>query len=232
MTVKGSSRQITSNQTGSHPDLLEKLQRHLQSPFIRPFQDFNRQAFVAAEQAWQQHGGKLILDTGCGTGVSTINLAKQNPEHFVMGVDQSADRLEREKEQLPENMLLVRADLIDFWRLAAQAKWDVEQHYLLYPNPWPKKKHLPRRWHGHAVLPYIISLGSTIECRSNWPVYIEEFAQSVQSLTTGQVSIETFQPEIFLTPFEKKYQQSGHDLWRCRIESNQPSQNLINYFNL
>jgi tRNA G46 methylase TrmB len=37
----------------------------------------------------------LILDAGCGVGHSTIQLAREFPDHWVIGVDQSEDRLSR-----------------------------------------------------------------------------------------------------------------------------------------
>jgi tRNA (guanine-N7-)-methyltransferase len=39
----------------------------------------------------------LILDAGCGVGHSTIQLARAFPDHWVIGVDQSEDRLSRKK---------------------------------------------------------------------------------------------------------------------------------------
>lgn len=49
----------------------------------------------------------------------------------------------------PTNLLLLRAELEDFWVLAHRdSDWIVHSHYLLYPNPYPKTKHLFRRWHG------------------------------------------------------------------------------------
>lgn len=39
-------------------------------------------------------GRQLILDAGCGVGLSTRWLATLYPNHFVIGVDQYADRLQ------------------------------------------------------------------------------------------------------------------------------------------
>ena len=39
----------------------------------------------------------IVLDNGCGTGKSTLLLAQENPQHFVLGIDRSFVRLNRNK---------------------------------------------------------------------------------------------------------------------------------------
>ena len=91
------------------------------------------------------------------------------------------------------------------------------RHYNLYPNPWPKIGHLARRWHGHAVFPVWLQLGGELECRSNWRIYIEEMAQALTLLSGQPVAAEPWHTDDPITPFEKKYLASGHELWRCRV---------------
>jgi tRNA (guanine-N7-)-methyltransferase len=91
----------------------------------------------------------------------------------VIGVDQSEDRLTRKKPYpdalMPTNPSCA-ADLVDYWRLMAEAGIRLARHYILYPNPWPKIGHLARRWHAHPVFPFA-PLGGRLECRSNWNIY-------------------------------------------------------------
>lgn len=218
--MSGNSRFISSAQTGVHPDLEKLVRRHMAHPFLKPIADYNREAFalaLAAREQWQP-AAPLILDAGCGVGWSTQRIAETYPDHFVFGVDQSVDRINRGKPlPLPANATLIRADLVDFWRLLAENGIRLARHYNLYPNPWPKIGHLARRWQGHAVFPVWLALGGEVECRSNWQIYIEEMAQALTLLTAQQVSCEPWQTDNPMTPFEKKYQESGHDLWRCRV---------------
>lgn len=216
------SRPVSSNQPDVHEHLAKTVARHASAEFRKPIATSSAQAFEQAIGAWDAHGGALVLDAGCGVGLSTRRLAAQFPEAFVIGVDQSADRLQRDVRwsgALPQNFITVRADLVDFWRLMASEHINLTRHYLLYPNPWPKKAHLGRRWHGHPVFPTIIALGGLIECRSNWKTYVDEFATAVSQLTRMQVTTEALQvdPAVPLTPFEAKYHASGHSLWRCAV---------------
>lgn len=178
----------------------------------------------------------VILDSGCGAGMSTVCLAKLYPDIPIIGIDRSIARLSRNKKltikdpsadvqanptgatsdsdsesvmfpgklmpvgnvpmlfddmlenegtsseeesdensesetgtegeaetsvQLMANAMLLRAELSDFFTLVAyESDWVVHSHYLLYPNPYPKGKHLKRRWHGHPIFPVMLSIGT------------------------------------------------------------------------
>lgn len=219
--MEGNSRFIASAQDGPHRDLDALVCRHLAHPFRKPILDYNRTAFAEALAAYAARDPQapLILDAGCGVGWSTQRIAEQHPDHFVFGVDQSVDRISRGKPlPMPANALLVRADLVDFWRLLAEHGIRLARHYNLYPNPWPKIGHLARRWHGHAVFPVWRELGGELECRSNWRIYIEEMAQALTLLGGRPVVAEPYSTDDPMTPFEKKYLASGHELWRCRVD--------------
>lgn len=209
-----------SAQTGPHEQLLPRLQRHLASPFQKPVAEVAQRAFAASLDGWDGQA-PLIFDAGCGTGASSIALARARPDAWVIGIDQSSDRLARGKPALPPNLALARADLVDWWRLAAAAGLRPERHYLLYPNPWPKIGHLGRRWHGHPVFPVLATLGGVLECRSNWRIYIEELCLALTALTGRPARCETWVPPEPLSPFERKYRDSGQTLYRVVFDFGQ-----------
>ncbi|WP_346796288.1 SAM-dependent methyltransferase [Halomonas sp. Bachu 37] len=213
------SRHVTSNQTGPHQDLERRVERALAHPLRKPIADHTRAAFTAACVWYAKQGpAPLILDSGCGVGLSTRLLAQQFPGHAVIGVDRSETRLGRDHGELPANALLVRADLVDFWRLAHQAGWVLARHYLLYPNPYPKAAHLKMRWHGHPVLPTLLALKGRLELRTNWKLYGEEFARAVALVTGRDAQVQPWEPQPpYLTPFEAKYAQSDQALWRLVV---------------
>jgi tRNA G46 methylase TrmB len=220
------SRLPFSAQTAVHQQLPRLLDRHFRTPFRKPCADYNRAAFAESFERHQRRAGaaRLILDSGCGVGESSLALAHAFPEHYVIGVDRSALRLARARRRVvdwPENVDLVRADLVDYWRLLLAAGVRLDRHYLLYPNPWPKSGHVGRRWHGHPVFPALLALGGLLECRSNWPLYIAEMCFAIESLRGYAVACERYLPEMALTPFERKYLASGHTLWRCRVDLGQ-----------
>lgn len=217
----GDSRPVRSNQPDVHPGLVARVQRHLTTPWRQPLHPPSVTAFARVEALRARTGAErsVVLDAGCGTGESTRRLAMRHPEALVVGVDRSAARLRRvgaaEGPVAEGRVLWVRAELTSFWRLALEAGWPVSHHYLLYPNPWPKAAQLSRRWHGHPVFPDLLALGGRLELRTNWDIYLREFSQAV-TLATGQpMKTGRLEPTgRFLTPFERKYAASGHDLWQ------------------
>jgi len=216
--MQQASRAVVSNQTGPHEDVGRRVARALEHPLRKPLAVHNQLAFEQAAKWLQTQAAPLILDAGCGVGLSTRQLAQRFPEHAVIGVDRSADRLGRDHGDVPENACLVRADLVDFWRLALDAGWKPERHYLLYPNPYPKASHLKMRWHGHPVLPALLALGGHLEVRSNWLLYVQEFSQAVYQVTGQTADIRCHEPhDDYLTPFEAKYARSGQTLWRLTV---------------
>lgn len=228
--VFGDSKAIITNQTGIHEKLNEVVAKHLSHPFRKPYQPHTQQAFQEMDtlvQAFLQTNptGEVILDACCGVGQSSRILAQQNPQALVIGVDKSAHRINRNVEGFTEengysaeNYHLVRADLNDFYRLVKAANWPVSKHYILYPNPWPKSKHLQRRWHGSAVFPQMTNIGDTLILRSNWRLYLEEFKQAATQMALhGELSQVNVAVEEALTPFEAKYLASGQVCWQLTL---------------
>lgn len=228
--ITGDSKPIISNQDGIHEKLDEVVKKHLAHPFQKPYQAHTEQAFSqmdALVQTFLQDNpkGEVILDACCGVGQSTRILAQQNPQALVIGVDKSAHRINRNVEGFDsedgyhaENYHLVRADLNDFYRLVKAANWPVSKHYILYPNPWPKSKHLQRRWHGSAVFPQMTSIGEMLILRSNWPLYLQEFQQAAKQVNLSGNLIELADNEVPLTPFEAKYQASNQTCWQLTLK--------------
>ncbi|WP_462150651.1 tRNA (guanine(46)-N(7))-methyltransferase TrmB [Pseudoalteromonas xiamenensis] len=211
------SRSVTSNQDDIHEKLEDIVTTHLRAPFLKPIASHTKTAFEAVKKHVDAFTGPLVFDSCCGVGESTANIAKQHPQALVIGIDKSSHRLNKHNVEYRQSefgqYLLVRADLNDFWRLAVEAGWQLSHHYLLYPNPWPKAKHIKRRWHGGSVFPYILKLGGQLEVRSNWSTYVEEFAYAL-TLAGFPTSAEPYESNEPITPFERKYWGSGQSSTR------------------
>ncbi|CAM9271930.1 unnamed protein product [Ectocarpus sp. 4 AP-2014] len=231
-------------------------------------------AFHRSPQEQQQRSPlPVVLDSGCGTGRSSVLLARSYPHLPVIGIDRSAVRLSkgggdagkrveehmhqhnsstrqagaeqgsddrvdarrahgssgetnrpplqkkgnrdnRLREPLPENLLLLRADLVDLWILASREHaWEIKEHYILYPNPYPKCSQLRSRWHGHSVFPVLLSLGGVITLRSNWRTYLDEVCQAVLAINgaaqTTEAEGDTAADEGGVGDLESKRTSSG-----------------------
>jgi len=231
-TVIGDSKAIISNQDDIHEKLDEVVNRHLTHASQKPYQKHTEEAFAQMDALVKAFlvanpEGEIILDACCGVGQSTRILAKKNPQALVIGVDKSDHRINRNVEGfdandgfIAENYHLVRADLNDFYRLVKEAKWLVAKHYILYPNPWPKSKHLQRRWHGSAVFPQMTSIGHQLILRSNWRIYLAEFQQAAKLVALqGEILVlPVVDSSVALTPFEAKFQASGQVCWELILK--------------
>ncbi len=209
------SRIPVTSQRGLHPRLDQTVLRHWRTSWRQPIRDHSRRAFDSIEPL-ATRACALILDTGCGVGESTAHLARLHPDALVIGVDKSAHRLAR-SPKLPDNARLVRADLTDFWRLVRAAGWRLREHALYYPNPWPKPEHLGRRWHGHPVFPDLLALGGRLELRTNFEIYAREFARAIALTLSQHAEVVSLRADNPVTPFERKYAASGHDLYRVIV---------------
>ena len=235
------ARSVTTNQEGPYKELERVVRKHAVTLFLRPVADHTREAFATAKEFVDRFYGNVstnkpvnvILDSGCGTGESTVHIAKRFPDTPVIGVDKSAVRLTRAcagnapatDGDVPPNAFWVRAELLDFWKLALDevdaGRWRIPYHALYYPNPWPKQSEATRRFHLHPIFPTLLKLGERIELRTNWEIYAREFAEAAKLIPNqvrdDHVVCEAFSPEECETAFERKYKEARQQLWRVVI---------------
>ena len=62
-------------------------------------------------------------------------------------------------------------------------------------------------------MPDLMALSPRIEVRSNWLIYIEEFAVAAAKYGMQCEIAEVNSQQPALTPFEQKYQDSGQQCW-------------------
>ncbi|MEL0285711.1 MAG: tRNA (guanine(46)-N(7))-methyltransferase TrmB, partial [Paracoccaceae bacterium] len=94
-------------------------------------------------------GGKEIwLEIGFGGGEHLAHQAKNNPdvgfigcEPFVNGVAMLLGKIEREKIA---NIRIYPGDVRDLFDVLPEKS--IAKAFLLYPDPWPKKRHHRRRF--------------------------------------------------------------------------------------
>jgi tRNA (guanine-N7-)-methyltransferase len=208
---------IITDQQGPHPDLLSVVRHHARHLWRKPCPQHTLDAFHQLQKLLCNHARPLVLDSFCGTGMSTALLARHYPDSLVVGIDQSAHRLGKHQGANLHNYCLLRAEAESFWRCLVEANIQLQAHWILYPNPWPKAAQLKRRIHGHGAFPLLAKLGGSLEMRTNWDVFAAEFAQAATQIGfSGEC--ERFTPSSPLSLFEKKYRERGHQLWRFHGE--------------
>lgn len=95
----------------------------------------------------------LYLEIGCGKGVSTVQMAHDNPEINYIAIDEvrtvlavSVRNTEREYEgESPENLVFSEADAMRIYDTFSAAD-GIGRIYISFPNPWDERaKHHKRR---------------------------------------------------------------------------------------
>src|SRR5882762_6201375 len=88
----------------------------------------------------------LHVDLGCGDGSFLCEMARQFPKKSFLGIERLTKRVEkvRRKAEKIENVRVLRADTLFAVRYLLP-KNSVEAFYLLFPDPWPKRRHQFRR---------------------------------------------------------------------------------------
>ena len=233
---------VKTNQEDIYKNLEAVVRKYAATTFLRPVADHTRDAFEQACELVRAFYGtasaecvEVVLDSGCGTGESSIHLARKFPNVPVIGVDKSAERLTKAGNEhqlkhavagsmdLPTNVFWVRAELLDFWRLALEkvnaGEWKILHHALYYPNPWPKESEATRRFHLHPIFPTLLRLSPVTELRTNWGIYAREFKEAARiagDLLSLNLDVEygTFSPENPETAFERKYRVAGQELFK------------------
>ncbi|MCA9411494.1 MAG: tRNA (guanosine(46)-N7)-methyltransferase TrmB [Candidatus Omnitrophica bacterium] len=95
-----------------------------------------------------QTQGPLEIEVGCGKGRFLVHRAGENPDRNFLGLEYArayfktiANRCEIRGLR---NVRVVRAEAFDFFRQNVPDH-SVSAFHLLYPDPWPKKRHHKRR---------------------------------------------------------------------------------------
>jgi tRNA (guanine-N7-)-methyltransferase len=212
-----------SSQQGVRSDLADIVGTHFRSEWQRPIGAHSTAAFEAVRDRVEASAAPLIIDSCCGTGDSTRNLAAAFVDALVLGVDKSAHRLARHRDGDAQNYIMLRADVNDFWRLAVDAGWRPARHYLLYPNPYPKAAQIRKRWYASPAFPSLLQLGGVLTVRSNWALYTQEFLLALNTQgRNGSLSQIAVNEQV--SAFEAKYNERGQALFQvvANLESNAP----------
>lgn len=89
--------------------------------------------------------GKLVLDLGCGNGAFLAALARMEPGWHLVGVEKKEYRVRQTRRRIAEleNATVLHGDVIEVLRYLPPAS--VARIYLLFNDPWPKRRHAVRR---------------------------------------------------------------------------------------
>ncbi len=91
---------------------------------------------------------ELVLEIGCGHGHYLTAYAEQHPESHCLGLDLVTKRISKanaKKDKRDLNRLhFMKAEIREFM-MAWPEHLSLERIFVLFPDPWPKKRHSKNR---------------------------------------------------------------------------------------
>lgn len=119
----------------------------------------------------------LVLEIGCGHGHFLSAYARARPEHSCLGLDILASRLKKAQKRCEglENTVFVKAEAEEFLEVL-DPSLKIGALYILFPDPWPKRKHADNRLIQKDFLELLkqrLSLGAKVYFRTDHKPYFE-----------------------------------------------------------
>jgi tRNA (guanine-N7-)-methyltransferase len=132
--------------------------------------------------AWFGRSAPVVLEIGCGSGTSTLAMARDEPDIDVIAVEVYRRGLAQllcaiDREQL-SNIRLIRGNGIDVLAhlIAPSSLIGVR---VFFPDPWPKARHHKRRFLQPATVDLIVDRllpGGILHAATDHPGYAEQIA--------------------------------------------------------
>jgi tRNA (guanine-N7-)-methyltransferase len=165
-----------------------------------------------------------ILEIGFGNGDNLAALARAHPERDYLGVEvhrPGVGRLLLAAEGAGlTNVRVVCHDAVEVLQHQLPAQ-SLDEILILFPDPWPKKRHHKRRLIQMTFVELVASRlkpGGVLRLATDWEPYAEQMltvlegCAALQNLSASGKYVDPGDARI-VTRFEKRGQKLGHGVW-------------------
>ena len=166
----------------------------------------------------------LHVDLGCGDGSFLCEMAQQFPNRNFLGIERLTKRVEkvRRKTEKIENVRVLRADTLFAVRYLLP-KNSVETFYLLFPDPWPKRRHQFRRIFTRDFLDAVaVALGQHGVLRVATDQFDYFYQMERLSRTHRHFEVVDDTDILPLSKFERKFRDQGAPIYRLTLRKTSP----------
>ena len=169
----------------------------------------------------------LHVDLGCGDGSFLCEMAQQFAKRNFLGIERLTKRVEkvRRKAEKIENLRVLRADTLFAVRYLLPES-SVETFYLLFPDPWPKRRHHFRRIFTPDFLDAIavvLEQRGVIRVATDQLDYFHQIERLSRAHLQFQVVPQSPDDSLFpLTKFERKFRDLGAPVYRLTLRKTSP----------
>ena len=144
----------------------------------------------------------IILDIGFGTGDSAIELKSMFPEHNIIGIESYKPGV---KNLLNKGIYVHYGDALEV--IEKISNNTISQIYMLFPDPWQKKKHRKRRLFNEYTFRVIMSImkrNGFFHFSTDNISYALEAKQIISKVTSADIAFSKNRGYRPITKFEKK----------------------------
>lgn len=178
-------------------------------------------------------GAPLHVDLGCGEGSFLCELARLNPERNFLGIERLVRRVAKacRKTSALENVRVLNVESSYAVRYLLPES-SVETFYLLFPDPWPKRRHHRRRIVQKDFLDSIhraLQSGGVLHAATDQLDYFTQMQHLISSSSKldgfKQLNFEeVVQDHVVLpiTKFERRFREQGAPIYRLALRKISP----------
>jgi tRNA (guanine-N7-)-methyltransferase len=153
----------------------------------------------------------LTLEIGCGHGHFLTAYAASRPDEHCLAIDIIADRLEKAARKTAKagltNVSWLRASSTDFLNVISPDVRFNRRIFILFPDPWPKRKHWGNRLIQTEFLDQLAAFSSpgTEMCfRTDYAPYFESAADVIGAHPSWNIDENVPWPFESRTVFEER----------------------------
>ncbi|MDC0415218.1 hypothetical protein OAM25_02595 [Gammaproteobacteria bacterium] len=144
----------------------------------------------------------IILDIGFGTGESTIAINNMFPKHNVFGIEAYKPGV---KNLISNNIYAHYGDALEI--IEKISTNSISQVYMLFPDPWQKKKHRKRRLlndYTFNIIKSIIKKNGFFHFSTDNVNYALEAKKIINNVTSNSIKFSNNRGFRPITKYEKK----------------------------
>lgn len=174
-------------------------------------------------------GGPVEMEIGFGDGEVLCDLAQRYADTNYLGIDVYrpgvGSLLLKLKRQQITNVRVICADAaaVVAQRIPVSS---LDAAYLLFPDPWPKKRHHKRRLLQQMFLDQLrerLRVGGRLRIATDWQAYAEHILQHAAQVPglTRIIADDSSGPLAERRPrtrFERRGQRLGHPVWEMLFQ--------------
>lgn len=160
----------------------------------------------------------LEIDVGCHKGLFLVEMARQYPERNFLGIERQNERVEKTRKKIARMALTNAAVLTGEGAdtLSGLPEGCAEHIHVLFPDPWPKRRHHLRR----LVQPGFLKECARLLKGGGWLRLVTDDKDYAQAMgehareAEGFTLSESDDREYPLTEFQTKFLSDGRPVYR------------------